>query len=183
MEGAYTHNLNTHDVPKNPSNWKQATRIGSNAHCTHRELEVFGVPFTDGKVEELRSGIAAQQRMVKREGFIVTWLNPGGGSTSIRPNSLLRRLNDLYQWSKHGVQVTVPVGTAWDRFELTTGKLMVGAGAEDKEIEELKKQAKEKEDEPPRRRTRSSRSGLRRKTTSLLPRTSRSLTSGDGLAC
>ncbi|CAI0560028.1 unnamed protein product [Linum tenue] len=129
MEGAYTHNLNTHDVPKNPSNWKQATRIGSNAHCTHRELEVFGVPFTDGKVEELRSGIAAQQRMVKREGFIVTWLNPGGGSTSIRPNSLLRRLNDLYQWSKHGVQVTVPVGTAWDRFELTTGKLMVGAGA------------------------------------------------------
>ncbi|CAI0560035.1 unnamed protein product [Linum tenue] len=169
MEGAYSPDLNTHNVPRNPSDWKQAARVGSNKYCTHRELEVFGVAFTGRKVEELRSGIVGQ-RMVNREGFMVGWRNPGGGSTYLRPNSVLLRLNDLYQWSKHGVQVTIPVETAWDRFELTTGKLMVGAAGagsaqakkeleekekenqrlqaeKDKEIEELKKQAKEKEDE------------------------------------
>ncbi|CAL1411545.1 unnamed protein product [Linum trigynum] len=169
MEGAYSPDLNTHDVPRNPISWKQAARIGSNKYCTHRELEVLGVAFTGGKVEELRRGISGGQRMVNREGFMVTWLNPGGGSTNLRPNSVLRRLNDLYDWSKHGVQVNIPVETAWDRFELTTGKLMVGAAGagsaqakkeleekekenqrlqaeKDKEIEELKKQAKEKED-------------------------------------
>ncbi|CAI0559931.1 unnamed protein product [Linum tenue] len=167
MEGAYSPDLNTHDVPRNPSDWKQAARLGSNKHCTHRELEVLGVAFTYRKVEDLRSGIAWQ--LVNREGFMVVWRNPGGWSTNLRPNSVLRRLNDLYQWSKHGIQVTIPVETAWDRFELTTGKLMVGAGSgsssaqakkeleekenqrfqaeKDKEIEELKKQAKEKEDE------------------------------------
>ncbi|CAI0559929.1 unnamed protein product [Linum tenue] len=150
MEGAYSPDLNTHDVPRNPSDWKQAARIGSNAYCSHRELEVLGVVFTGGKVEELRSGISGRQMMVNREGFMVTWLNPGGGSIYLRPNSVLRRLNDLYEWSKHGVQVAVPVETAWDRFELTTGKLMVGAagtGSAQKEIEELKKQAQEKDDQ------------------------------------
>ncbi|CAL1411528.1 unnamed protein product [Linum trigynum] len=165
IEGAYSPDLNTHDVPRNPISWKQAARVGSNKYCTHRELEVLGVAFTGGKVEELRRGISGGQRIVNREGFMVTWLNPGNGSTNIRPNSVLRRLNDLYDWSKHGVQVPVPVETTWDRFELTTGKLMVGAGSgsaqakkeleekenqrlqaeKDKEIEELKKQAKEKE--------------------------------------
>ncbi|CAL1411517.1 unnamed protein product [Linum trigynum] len=119
------------------------------------------------KLEELCLNTFNHQITINREGFMVRWLNPGGGRRVPDARSLYRRLNDVFDWSRYGVQVPIPVETEWDQFELTTGKLITtggGAGSpqmkkeleekeketqrlQEVEIQELKKMDKEKDDQ------------------------------------
>ncbi|CAN1151459.1 hypothetical protein LINPERPRIM_LOCUS28396 [Linum perenne] len=141
--------LNTHDIPRNLYDWPHVGRVGTNSASTHRELEVFGVVFSGKRLEELVKEMINHQVLVNREGFMVMYFNIGAKNMYIaRDNSsLVRRLNDLFDWSKYGVNVPTPVGTVWDRFQLNTGKLMVdNKGAGEKEKENQKKlEEKEKE--------------------------------------
>ncbi|CAN0877127.1 hypothetical protein LINGRAHAP2_LOCUS11703 [Linum grandiflorum] len=137
--------LNTHDIPRNLYDWPHVGRVGTNAASTHRELEVFGVVFSGKKLQDLVKEMINHQVLVNREGFMVMYFNIGAGNMYIaRDNSsLVRRLNDLFDWSKYGVNVPTPVETVWDRFQLNTGKLMVdnkGALASQKKLEEQQKE-------------------------------------------
>ncbi|CAN0919562.1 hypothetical protein LINGRAHAP2_LOCUS31532 [Linum grandiflorum] len=133
--------LNTHNLPRTIEQWRQVARVGSNSASTHRELEVFGVVFSGKNLEQLATDIINHQLFVNREGFMVMYFNQGH-------NSLVRRLNDLFDWSKYGVNVPTPLETVWDRFQLNTGKLMVdNKSAVGKKVEELSKLMQEKEKE------------------------------------
>ncbi|CAI0473708.1 unnamed protein product [Linum tenue] len=100
--------------------------VGNNARSTHRELEVFGVVISGKKLEDLSTDLINHQCVANREGFMIMYFNIGAGDMYLKnPSSVIRRLNDLFDWSKYGVTVPVPVATAWDRFEVNTGKLMV----------------------------------------------------------
>ncbi|CAI0560031.1 unnamed protein product [Linum tenue] len=99
--GPYSPDLNTQDLSGYVGDWKQVARIGSNQHCTHRELEVFGVALISGqKLEELCLNTYNHQLTINREGFMVQWLNPGGGRRVPNARSLYRRLNDVFDWSR-----------------------------------------------------------------------------------
>ncbi|CAI0546569.1 unnamed protein product [Linum tenue] len=142
--GPFSPDLNTQNLPDDVAAWKQVARIGSNKYCSHRELEVFGSQLNPQKVEQLWQNLYGRQLSINREGFTFTWHNRGTDNGRFKPGGILYRLNDLYEWSNHGVTVPVPVGTGWDRFERTTGKLMVGAGGGSAEV---KKELEEKEKE------------------------------------
>ncbi|CAI0560032.1 unnamed protein product [Linum tenue] len=139
--GPYSPDLNTQDLSGYVGDWKQVARIGSNQHCTHRELEVFGVALSGQKLVELCLNTFNHQITINREGFMVRWLNPGGGRRVPNAVSLYRRLNDIFDWSRYGVQVPIPVETEWDQFELATGKLITAGGGAlmNKELEEKEK--------------------------------------------
>ncbi|CAN1123512.1 hypothetical protein LINPERPRIM_LOCUS3297 [Linum perenne] len=137
-----TREVNTHNPPNSLDQWKEVARVGSNLASNHRELEVWGVVFSGKKLEELSTEIINHQVFVNREGFMLMYFNNGH-------KSLVRRHNDLFDWSKYGVNVPLPLGTVWDRFQLNTGKLMVdNKAAGEKEKENQKKlEEKEKENE------------------------------------
>ncbi|CAI0559937.1 unnamed protein product [Linum tenue] len=134
LDGPDVADVNPKDVTGEVSQWQQMARIGTNsASTTHQELEVYGVVLSGQKLEELRKNTYDDQVTVNREGFMIQWLNPSGGNP-------YRRLNDLFDWSKHGVEVPTPVATEWDRYQLGTGELMAeGSGLANlaKVIEEL----------------------------------------------
>ncbi|CAN0917790.1 hypothetical protein LINGRAHAP2_LOCUS30514 [Linum grandiflorum] len=132
--------LNTHNLPSTIKQWHEVARVGSNSTSTHRELEVFGKVFSGRSLEQLSTEIINHQLFVNREGFMVMYFNQGH-------KSLLRRLNDLFDWSKYGVNVPIPVETMWDRFYLNTGKLMVDNKSDGNKLEELSKLLEEKEKE------------------------------------
>ncbi|CAN1123516.1 hypothetical protein LINPERPRIM_LOCUS3298 [Linum perenne] len=152
-----TREVNTHSPPIGLEQWKEVARVGSNAASNHRELEVWGVVFSGKKLEELSTEIINHQVFVNREGFMLMYFNVGAPNMYLNSNghkSLIRRHNDLFDWSKYGVNVPLPLGTVWDRFQLNTGKLMVdnkAAGEKKKELEEEKKKneqmQKEKDDQ------------------------------------
>ncbi|CAI0546570.1 unnamed protein product [Linum tenue] len=117
--------LNTRDVTGDVSKWAESARIGTTTTTTHRSLELFGVVFSGQTLEELRKNLYDHQVTVNREGFAVQWLNlSGGDEKAAKEGSLYRRLNDLFDWSVHGVKVPAPVKTEWDRYQLGTGELM-----------------------------------------------------------
>ncbi|CAN1123520.1 hypothetical protein LINPERPRIM_LOCUS3298 [Linum perenne] len=147
-----TREVNTHSPPIGLEQWKEVARVGSNAASNHRELEVWGVVFSGKKLEELSTEIINHQVFVNREGFMLMYFNVGAPNMYLNSNghkSLIRRHNDLFDWSKYGVNVPLPLGTVWDRFQLNTGKLMVdNKAAGEKEKENQKKlEEKEKENE------------------------------------
>ncbi|CAN1123515.1 Microtubule-associated protein 1A [Linum perenne] len=154
-----TREVNTHSPPIGLEQWKEVARVGSNAASNHRELEVWGVVFSGKKLEELSTEIINHQVFVNREGFMLMYFNVGAPNMYLNSNghkSLIRRHNDLFDWSKYGVNVPLPLGTVWDRFQLNTGKLMVdnkaaGEKEKKKELEEEKKKneqmQKEKDDQ------------------------------------
>ncbi|CAL1404921.1 unnamed protein product [Linum trigynum] len=115
---------NTRDVTGDVRKWAETARIGTIPPSTHRSLELFGVVFSGQKLEELRKNLYDHQVAVNREGFTVQWLNLGGDSKEPNEGSLYRRLNDLFDWSSHGVKVPAPVQTEWDRYQLGSGELM-----------------------------------------------------------
>ncbi|CAL1398215.1 unnamed protein product [Linum trigynum] len=118
--------LNSQTITTDMVSWKQAGRVGSKPVCTHRELEVFGVVITGAKLVELSNELVRLQALINREGFTVMYFNVGAKDMYLKPGSLVRRLNDLFDWSKYGVVVPTPVGTEWDRFQqVAGGKLMV----------------------------------------------------------
>ncbi|CAI0430177.1 unnamed protein product [Linum tenue] len=162
--------LNTQTITNDMVNWKHAGRVGNNSASTHRELQVFGTVIGGSKLEELSTELINLQAVTNREGCTVMYFNVGAGDMYLREGrSQVRRLNDLFDWSKYGVNVPAPVETVWDRFQqVASGKLMVdnkGAAQkqkeleekeeeservraeQDKQIDELKKQAKEKDDQ------------------------------------
>ncbi|CAN0877129.1 hypothetical protein LINGRAHAP2_LOCUS11705 [Linum grandiflorum] len=136
--------LNTHDVPRNLYDWPHIGRVGTSVDSTHRELEVFGVVFSGKRLEDLVKEMINHQVLVNREGFMVMYFNIGAGNIYIARDhsSLIRRLNDLFDWSKYGVNVPTPVVTVWDRFQLNTGKLMVDnkGASENQKLEEQQKE-------------------------------------------
>ncbi|CAL1411529.1 unnamed protein product [Linum trigynum] len=139
LDGPDVADLNPKDVTGDVSKWQLMARIGTNSASTHQDLEVFGVVFGGQKLEELRKNTYDDQVTVTREGFMIRWLNPSG-SKGPKEGNPYRRLNDLFDWSKHGVEVPTPVATEWDRYQLGTGKLMAeGSGLVNlaKVIEEL----------------------------------------------
>ncbi|CAI0560039.1 unnamed protein product [Linum tenue] len=147
----YSPDINTQDVSGYVGDWKQVARIGSNQHCTNRELEVFGVALISGqKLEELCLNTCNHQLTINREGFMVQWLNPGGGRRVPNDRSLYRRLNDVFDLSRYGVQVPIPVQTLWDRFELAIWKLIIARGAG---TPQMKKELEEKEKESQKENT------------------------------
>ncbi|CAL1411550.1 unnamed protein product [Linum trigynum] len=140
LDGPDVADVNPKDVTGDVSQWQQTARIGTNTASTHQELEVFGVVFSGQKLEELRKNTYDDQVTVTREGFMIQWLNPSGGDKGPKEGNPYRRLNDLFDWSKHGVEVPTPVATEWDRYQLGTGELMAeGSGLVNlaKVIEEL----------------------------------------------
>ncbi|CAI0560021.1 unnamed protein product [Linum tenue] len=149
FEGPYPSDLNTQDVANNVVKWKSAGRIGTTRESTHQELELFGVVLGGSKVAELSKNLIDHQTIPNREGFMLMHINIGGGDVYLREGrSLMRRLNDLFDWSKYGVQVPTPVQTEWDRFQVTTGRLMV----EGRGVAQAKKDLEEKEKENERLR-------------------------------
>ncbi|CAL1404926.1 unnamed protein product [Linum trigynum] len=150
--GPFSPDINTQDLNDNKTKWTMVARIGNNKYCSHRELEVFGAALNPQKVEQLWQNLYGRQLNINREGFMFTWHNRGTDNGRFKPGALLYRLNDLYEWSNHGVTVPLPVGTSWDRFERTTGKLMEGAGGGGsaqvkKELEEKEKENKRLQEE------------------------------------
>ncbi|CAN1121618.1 hypothetical protein LINPERPRIM_LOCUS2278 [Linum perenne] len=140
--------LNTHDVPRNIEDWQQLGLVGSNARSTHHELEVFGVVISGKKLEELSTELINHQCITNREGFLIMYFNIGAGNMYLKKqSSVMRRLNDVFDWSKYGVNVPTPVETEWDRFQLGTGKLKVDYKVDGKKVEELSKLLAEKEKE------------------------------------
>ncbi|CAL1411544.1 unnamed protein product [Linum trigynum] len=128
LDGPDVADLNPKDVTGDVSKWQLMARIGTNSASTHQDLEVFGVVFAGQKLEELRKNNYDDQVTVPREGFMIRWLNPSG-SKGPKEGNPYRRLNDLFDWSKHGVEVPTPVATEWDRYQLGTGELMAeGSG-------------------------------------------------------
>ncbi|CAN1123521.1 hypothetical protein LINPERPRIM_LOCUS3298 [Linum perenne] len=141
-----TREVNTHSPPIGLEQWKEVARVGSNAASNHRELEVWGVVFSGKKLEELSTEIINHQVFVNREGFMLMYFNVGAPNMYLNSNghkSLIRRHNDLFDWSKYGVNVPLPLGTVWDRFQLNTGKLM----EKNKELEQIKKDNENKDKE------------------------------------
>ncbi|CAL1404920.1 unnamed protein product [Linum trigynum] len=146
--GPFSPDLNTHNLPDDVAAWTPVARIGSNQYCSHRELEVFGSALNPQKVEQLWQNLYGRQLSINREGFTFTWHNRGTDNGRFKPGGILYRLNDLYEWSNHGVTVPVPVGTGWDRFERITGKLMEeGGGGGGGGSAQVKKELEEKEKE------------------------------------
>ncbi|CAN0915238.1 hypothetical protein LINGRAHAP2_LOCUS29010 [Linum grandiflorum] len=142
--------LNTHNPPTTVEQWKEVARVGSNAASNHRELEVWGVVFSGKKLEDLSAEIINHQLFVNREGFMCMYFNVGAPNMYLNHNgqkSLVRRLNDLFDWSKYGVNVPLPLETVWDRFQLNNGKLMVDNKAAGEKQKENQKQLEEKEKE------------------------------------
>ncbi|CAN1123524.1 hypothetical protein LINPERPRIM_LOCUS3300 [Linum perenne] len=150
-----TREVNTHNPPNGLEQWKEVARVGSNAASNHRELEVWGVVFSGKKLEELSTEIINHQVFVNREGFMLMYFNVGAPNMYLNHNghkSLIRRHNDLFDWSKYGVNVPLPLETVWDRFQLNTGKLMVdnkaaGEKQKNKELEQIKKDNENKDKE------------------------------------
>ncbi|CAN1256579.1 hypothetical protein LINPERPRIM_LOCUS9371 [Linum perenne] len=141
--------INIHNISNNIVQWRQLARVGSSSGSTHSELEVFGVVISGTNLLTLSKEMMNHQILVNRQGFMIMYFNVG--APHMKPSvSLIRRLNDLFDWSKYGVQVHTPVDMAWDRFQLNTGRLMVGskekAKKQDRE-EELKEQLKEKDNQ------------------------------------
>ncbi|CAN1173588.1 Microtubule-associated protein 1A [Linum perenne] len=157
--------LNIHNVPNTRRLlWRTVGRVGSNPRSTHRELEVSGVVFSGKKLEELSTHIINHQIIVNREGLMIMHFNVGAPHMYLqlsdnKPSvSLIRRLNDIFDWSKYGVEIHTPMDTVWDRFQLNTGRLMVANKNEklnqislleekDREIQRLNEQLKEKDDQ------------------------------------
>ncbi|CAN1256577.1 Cortactin-binding protein 2 [Linum perenne] len=161
--------INIHNISNNIVQWRQLARVGSSSGSTHSELEVFGVVISGTNLLTLSKEMMNHQILVNRQGFMIMYFNVG--APHMKPSvSLIRRLNDLFDWSKYGVQVHTPVDMAWDRFQLNTGRLMVGSKESEKqsmlehanelveakkkweeekrmEIEKLKEQLKEKDDQ------------------------------------
>ncbi|CAI0466387.1 unnamed protein product [Linum tenue] len=143
--------LNTQTITNDMVNWKQAGRVGNNSASTHRELQVFGTVIGGSKLEELSTELINLQAVTNREGYTVMYFNVGAGDMYLREGrSQVRRLNDLFDWSKYGVNVPTPVETVWDRFQqVTNGKLMVdnkGAAQKQKELEEKEKESERRDD-------------------------------------
>ncbi|CAL1398214.1 unnamed protein product [Linum trigynum] len=122
--------LNTTTIPTNVFSWKQAGIVGPGPGSTHEEMEVFGTVLTGAKVAEASRDIINLQALVNREGFTVMYFNVGAGDMYLRDASLMRRHNDLFDWSKYGVTVPKPVQTVWDRFQQAAGgeKMVSGEG-------------------------------------------------------
>ncbi|CAI0420371.1 unnamed protein product [Linum tenue] len=140
--------LNTHNVPRNMDQWRQLGLVGNNARSTHRELEIFGVVISGKKLEDLSTDLINHQCVANREGFMIMYFNIGAGNMYLKnQSSVIRRLNDVFDWSKYGVTVPIPVATVWDRFEVNTGKLIVDSNGAGKKVEELSKLIEEKERE------------------------------------
>ncbi|CAL1404914.1 unnamed protein product [Linum trigynum] len=142
--GPFSPDINTQDLNDDETKWTMVARIGNNKYCSHRELEVFRAALNPQKVEQLWQNLHGRQLNINREGFMFTWHNRGTDNGRFKPGALLYRLNDLYKWSNHGVTVPLPIGTSWDRFERTTGKLMEGGGDGSAQV---KKELEEKEKE------------------------------------
>ncbi|CAN1256582.1 Cortactin-binding protein 2 [Linum perenne] len=154
--------INIHNISNNIVQWRQLARVGSSSGSTHSELEVFGVVISGTNLLTLSKEMMNHQILVNRQGFMIMYFNVGAPHMYLfrdfrKPSvSLIRRLNDLFDWSKYGVQVHTPVDMAWDRFQLNTGRLMVGSKESEKQsmLEEkdgenkrLKEQLKEKDDQ------------------------------------
>ncbi|CAN1256578.1 hypothetical protein LINPERPRIM_LOCUS9371 [Linum perenne] len=158
--------INIHNISNNIVQWRQLARVGSSSGSTHSELEVFGVVISGTNLLTLSKEMMNHQILVNRQGFMIMYFNVG--APHMKPSvSLIRRLNDLFDWSKYGVQVHTPVDMAWDRFQLNTGRLMVGSKESEKQSmleekdgenkrlkakkqdreEELKEQLKEKDNQ------------------------------------
>ncbi|CAL1412364.1 unnamed protein product [Linum trigynum] len=128
LDGSDVVDHNPKDVTGDVSQWQQMAQIGTNSASTHQELEVFGVVFSGQKLEELRKNTYDDQVTVTKEGFMIQcarWLNPSGGDKGPKEGNPYRRLNNLFDWSKHGVEVAIPIATEWDWYQLGTRELMV----------------------------------------------------------
>ncbi|CAL1376796.1 unnamed protein product [Linum trigynum] len=139
--------LNTHNVPRNMDQWRQLGLVGNNARSTHRELEIFGVVISGKKLEDLSTDLINHQCVTNREGFMIMYFNVGADNMYlINQSSVIRRLNDLFDWSKYGVLVPATIQTVWDRFQLDTARAMVDSRAVGEKVGELRKLVEEKEE-------------------------------------
>ncbi|CAN1256589.1 hypothetical protein LINPERPRIM_LOCUS9373, partial [Linum perenne] len=142
--------LNIHDIPNTIGLSRRVGQVGSSDTSTHRKLEVFGTVISGRKIEELSDELMSHQIIVNREEFMIMYFNLGAPHVYLIYNelpsvSLIRRLNDLFCWYNYGVRPHIE--TMWDRFQLTSGMLMVDNKGVEKNEKENKRMLEEKDGE------------------------------------